>query len=145
MPTPLFMLFWDVGWGLHFKVCADNENIRNLETIRKINAKEGVLWNGCRESHTIKHSTSSRGTEISGNLKCLPRKSELLLPVFCSRKPVASVSGGNKNNGDTLVMKPSPYFLQLNQLYCSKEKQETHLGIVMDSTFVTADYELPLP
>lgn len=42
-------------------------------------------------------------------------------------------------------MKPSPYFLQLNQLYCSKEKQETHLGIVMDSTFVTADYELPLP
>lgn len=92
----LFRSFWDVGWGLHLEVCADNENKRNLGTIRKMNAKEGILWNGCRESHTMKHSTSSRGIKISGNLKCLPRKSQLLLPVFCSRKPVTSVSGGKQ-------------------------------------------------
>lgn len=72
-------------------VYADNENKRNLETIRKL-----LQRNGCRESHTMKHSTSNRGTEISGNLKCLPRKSELLLLVFCSRKPVTSVSGGKQ-------------------------------------------------
>lgn len=95
----------------------------------------------------MKHFPSSRGTEISGNeVLVSPKKSELLLPVFCSRKkPVTSASGGKKTSGDTLVMKPSPYFLQVNQLHRSRERQETHLGIITDSTFVTADYELPLP